>query len=317
MILQCPITKILLPVDGSDYSRRAVQFAGCLGASLVRCVSDITLLHVIAGGYMSRRVDYIDFRAEVLKQTDVFKRIKEQHIEQSIRPFLDEDEKILRDLGVKAPVEKLILDGDPSQEIVRIADEGNFSTIVMARRGLSPIKGFFLGSITDKVVHAASKQTVYIVGQRILKDKTCPIPKILVPVDGSYYSMKGAEHAACLTGELKGAMAEITILRVINLAMFEERVRTGIDPEEEARKILDEAKAVFIEAGVSKEVINTKVRIGKPADEILLEAEEGYYNLIIMGRKGRTALKALLLGGVSTTVLQRCQNPTVAIVSSE
>jgi nucleotide-binding universal stress UspA family protein len=36
-----------------------------------------------------------------------------------------------------------------------------------------------------------------------------------------------------------------------------------------------------------------------------------------MGRKGRTALKDFLLGGVSSIVLHRCQNPTIAIVSSE
>jgi nucleotide-binding universal stress UspA family protein len=59
------------------------------------------------------------------------------------------------------------------------------------------------------------------------------------------------------------------------------------------------------------------MRIGTPSDEILREAEEGDHNLIIMGRKGRTAMKDLILGGVSSTVLQRCQNPTVAIVSSK
>lgn len=53
-----------------------------------------------------------------------------------------------------------------------------------------------------------------------------------------------------------------------------------------------------------------------PSEEILKEAEEGDYNLIIMGRKGSSAIKDLIIGGVSSTVLQRCHNPTVAIVSS-
>ena len=59
-----------------------------------------------------------------------------------------------------------------------------------------------------------------------------------------------------------------------------------------------------------------KVRIGGPAEEIIQEAEKGTCNLIIMGRKGRTALKDFIIGGISSTVLQRCQNITVAIVSS-
>ncbi|MEW6163066.1 MAG: universal stress protein [Nitrospirota bacterium] len=316
MKLQCPIPKILLPVDGSEHSKRAVQFAGYLGASLGKGLSGLTLLHVITGGYLSRHMDYIDFRTEVLKQSDVFKRVKDQYIEEKISPFLDEDEKTLVNLGIEVKIEKLVLDGDPAPEIIRIADKGKFSTIIMARKGLSEIKGFLLGSVTNKVVHAASRQTVYIVGHRILKDKTCPVPKILIPVDGSSYSMKGVEHAACMAAELKTSMSKIILLRVINLALFEKRLREGIDPEEEAKRTLGEAKAVFLHAEVPEGLIKTKARVGQPSDEILKEAEEEDFNLIIMGRKGRSAIKDLILGGVSTTVLQRCQNPTIAIVSS-
>ncbi|MDI6889591.1 MAG: universal stress protein [Thermodesulfovibrionales bacterium] len=293
MKLQCPIPKILLPVDGSEHSKRAVQFAGCLGVSLGKSLSGLTLLHVMA-------------------------KVKGKHIEEKIRPFLDEAEKTLIDLGIGVEIEKPIVYGDPAREIVRIADEGKFSTIIMARRGLSEIKGFLLGSITSKVVHSASRQIVYIVGHRILKDKACPVPKILIPVDGSIYSMRGVEDAACLAAGLKTSVSKITLFRVINLSVYLKRVKEGIEPEEEAKRILDEAKEVFRQSGIPEELITTKVSVGrKPAEEILKEAEEGYYNLIIMGRKGRSAIKDLILGGVSTTVLQHCQNPTVAIVSSE
>jgi nucleotide-binding universal stress UspA family protein len=47
------------------------------------------------------------------------------------------------------------------------------------------------------------------------------------------------------------------------------------------------------------------------------EAEAGDYCLIVMGRKGRGALKDMLLGGVSSTVLQRCAKPSIVLVSSE
>jgi len=292
-----------------------VEFAGCLGTSIGKNLTDLALLRVISGRYMSRYMPYVDFRSELLKLSDSFKEYKKQHIEKNIKPSLDEGEKILRDLGIGVNIEKLMVEGDPAHEIVNIADEKGFSTIVMARRGLSEIIEFLLGSVTNKVVHAAKRQTVYIVGQKILRDKTCPVPKILVPVDGSSYSIKGAEHAACLAGELKTSLSSITILRVINLALFEKRLKEGIDPEGEAEKILEEAKSIFLQAGVPEGLISTKIRLGQPAEEILKEAVG--YNLIVMGRKGRTAIKDFLLGGVSSTVLHRCQNPTIAIVSSE
>jgi nucleotide-binding universal stress UspA family protein len=314
--MNCPISKILLPVDGSEHSRRAVQFAGYLGTSLGKNLKGIALLRVVTGRYMRNHLPYVDFRADILKLSDAFTKFKERHIEQNIMPALNEGEKILRDIGIKVEIKKLTADGDPAHEIVRIADDGNFSTIIMSRRGLSEVMGILLGSVTNKVVHSATGQTVYIVGHRVLKDKKCPVSNVLIPVDGSSYSMKGVEHAAGLVQELKTSMDKIILLRVINLAFYEKRLAEGIDPGDEAKKILEEAKGTFLKRGISEELITTRIRMGNPSEEIISESEEGDYNLIIIGRKGRNALKDLILGGVSSTVLQRCQNPTVAIVST-
>ena len=315
MKLECPVNNILLPVDGSEHSRRAVEFAGYLGTSLGKNLTDLALLRVIAGHYLGRYMPHVDFHADLLKISGSFKEFKKQHIEKNIKPSLDEGERILRDLGIGVNIEKLIEEGEPAHEIIRIADGKGFSTIIMGRRGLSEMVGVFVGSVTNKIAHAAVKQTVYIVGRKIVKDKMCPVPNILVPVDSSSYSMKGVEHAACLAAELKATMNNVTLLRVINLAVFEKRLREGIDPEAEAEKILDHAKSIFLQAEVPERLISTKIRLGQPAEEIFKEADN--YNLIIIGRKGRTALKDFLLGGVSSTILHRCQDPTIAIVSSE
>lgn len=313
MTLQCPIPKILLPIDSSEHSRRAIRFAGCLGAALGHSLTGITLLHVMAGGYISRHLSYVDFRAEEIIRSEAIKNIRQQYIQEQVMPFMDEGEKILRDSGVICEIEKLVLDGDPASEILRIVNERGFSTIIMGRRELSEIKGFLLGSITSKVVHSATKQSVYITGQKI----PCPAFKILIPVDGSTHSLKGVKHAACLAGYFKNSITRITLLRVINIALYEQRLKEGIKPEEEAKKILTAAKGLLLGSGISEDIILTKVRTGRPAEEIQKEAEEGEYNLIIMGRKGRSALKDLLIGGVSSTVLERCHDQTIAIVSSE
>jgi nucleotide-binding universal stress UspA family protein len=76
------------------------------------------------------------------------------------------------------------------------------------------------------------------------------------------------------------------------------------------------AKETLVKADLPDGIITNKIRLGRPSEEILKEAEEEDYDLIVLGRKGRTALKDFLLGGVSTTVLHRCQNQTVAIVST-
>lgn len=314
MTTACPIPNILLPVDGSDNSRRAAEFTGCLGKLMGRNLFGVSILYVMADTYFGRHSDYKDLRSEIVKQSDTIKRLREMHIQKDIQPFMDESEKILRDEGIQTEIVKLILDGNPSDEIIRTADEGRFSTIMMARHSHDSETRDFLSGITSKVVHAARKQTVYVIGFEVLKKKKgCLLPKILVPVDGSSYSMRGVKYTACLSGTLKDSAGSISLIRVINT----ERTDKDAEQEKESQQILDEAEKIFLQAGISKELISTILRTGKPAEEIIREVENENYNMIIMGRKGRGAIKDLILGGVSKTVLQHCKDQTIAIVSSD
>jgi nucleotide-binding universal stress UspA family protein len=312
MTIQCPIPKILLPVDGSENAKRAVEFTGCLGRLMGKSLSGVTLMYVIPSSYLGKHSGYKDFRSEVVKQSEAVKKLRTQRIEKDIKPFLDEYETILKEEGIEINIEELVVDGDPSSEIVRIADEGNYSTIMMARKEHADPRNFLTG-ITNQVVHAASKHTVYVVGLDVLIGQACPIPKILVPVDGSKYSMKGVNHAACLAGIFGGSISGITLLRVINV----DRPEKTEQLEKEAQQILDEAKKSFLATGVPENIITTKLRTGKPDEEIIKEVEESNCNFIIVGRKGRSTIKDLILGGVSTKVLQNCTSQTIAIVSSK
>ncbi len=310
----CPVSGILLPVDGSENSLRAVHFAGCLGSALKNDLLHLTLLRVITGGFISQHLSYIDLMADVVGETDTFKKIKDEHIGKNIKPALEQAEKILKNIGVSAKIEKVVAEGDAAKKIVEIADKKHCSTIIMAKRGMSEIKGYFLGSVTNKVIHSVKNQSVYIVGQRIIEDSKCPLPDILIPIDGSQYSLKGVKHAASLICRI-GSVKKITLLRVINLAVIVERLQGGIEPVEEANKIFEDAKKIILDAGISENIIQPLIKVGIPSDEILKEADKGSYSLIVIGRKGRSALKDLVLGSVSSIVIERSKNTTVAIVS--
>lgn len=84
-MIKCPFEKVLLPVDRSENSKRAIKFAGAVLSTIEG--SGITILYVMAGGYLSEHMKNIDFRAELLKGTEVFKKIKAKHIEENITPF--------------------------------------------------------------------------------------------------------------------------------------------------------------------------------------------------------------------------------------
>jgi len=50
-----------------------------------------------------------------------------------------------------------------AQDIMKEARDGGYDTIVMGRRGLSGIKEFLMGSVSNKVVHAADGMAVIVV----------------------------------------------------------------------------------------------------------------------------------------------------------
>lgn len=131
------IQKILVPVDGSDSSKKALEMA--IGIAKAAKAS-VTALEVIEDfgplpGYY-----------EAAPQgKDRVKWVSEQRFE-AVHPILDES-------GVSW--DRMVVEGYAADEIVRIADEGKYQMIVIGSRGLSAMGRFLVGSVSDRVVHHA------------------------------------------------------------------------------------------------------------------------------------------------------------------
>lgn len=75
-----------------------------------------------------------------------------------------------------------------------------------------------------------------------------------------------------------------------------------------------EVLARTVEAlGVSQERVKAIGVIGLADDSILIEANQGGYDLIVMGRRGLSTLKEMLLGSVSQGVLHRTTIPILFV----
>ena len=312
-----PLTSFLLPVDGSEPSKRAVRFSGCLAAVLADRVQAITLLRVLAGGYLKRHLAdmaKVRVKGEII-ESDIFKRSREDHISKNIKPMLEEAEAELKKFGAKAPINQKIVDGVPAEQILQVAEEGAYSTIIMGRRGVSAVREVLLGSVSASLLHKPVHQSVYVIGAKveILKADACPIPRILVPLDGSPHAVAAAREAAILAKCFGDAVAEVTLLHVIDLARYAKREYTSQSQED----ILNEAQQIFTDSGVSESKIVSVVEYGSPGEVILNTAKEKQTNLLIIGRRGRSAFQELFMGSVSREVVQRCTDATVGVVSGE
>lgn len=306
------LKKILLPVDRSENSRQAIIFVSSLLKSSEDKDIEITLLNVISLKNLSEKLKNVDFKSVMMQDRLFADKIIDKHIKDNISPFLDEYERYIKNKGFLGSIKKEVEIGEPANKILEISINKDINTVMLARRVMSKFKKIILGSVSEKILYGLLNQNIYIIGQKISEEN--PIGNILIPVDGSDYSFKAVEHVVSLAKKLK-SIKKITILRVINVSLYIERVRQGIDPEIEAEEILLEAKKRFTNKEVSEDLIETKILVGFPKDEILREIKQGDYNLIIMGRKGRSAIKDIVFGGVSSTVLNSCFEQTVAIIN--
>jgi len=144
--------KILIPVDGSEPSKRAIEYAGLMLAG----ISDVSinLLHVLTEKY----VDY-----EEAFGMEYWSRWKSER-KKLIGSFLDKAKEILVSSGIpETSITVTIKEGgDTAKEILKEQKEGNYGTIILGKRGLSGIKEF-IGSVSKKIITYASNCAVCIV----------------------------------------------------------------------------------------------------------------------------------------------------------
>ncbi len=140
--------------------------------------------------------------------------------------------------------------------------------------------------------------------------------RILVAVDGSAFAEKALKHAVDLT---KKYGAKLIILHVILRRFYAVTPsEAGVlattvfvkEMEAEGKEIINKAEAYAKGEGIDYEC---KLLQGVPAEEIVRTAQSEKVDLIVMGSRGLTEVRAFLLGSVSDKVSHHSKCPTLIV----
>lgn len=131
---------------------------------------------------------------------------------------------------------------------------------------------------------------------------------ILVPVDGS----KGSDLALAKARKMADLeRSKVIILNVISNLMsnpylleHEHKLEINKVFSEQAQGTLNEALEYF--EGYDGEV-ETKVKLGDPAQEIIDFARESGVDVVVMGNRGLNAFSRVMMGSVSNRVLNHVE----------
>ena len=147
--------KMLLAVDASENSRKAVDYVGTFASGTE---VELTLYYVVRSFGLGFLEDF-SMREEDIED---FVEEAESNVQRMFRSY----RKRLEKAGVepaRISTKHTLQSHSRADDIVRQAKKGGYGTIVLGRRGLSKVREFLIGRVTNKVLDRAEGFAVWIV----------------------------------------------------------------------------------------------------------------------------------------------------------
>ena len=289
------LERILCPLDFSEFSARAFDYAGSLAR---RYKSKLLLEHVV---YLAFPADPSYLNAEA--------------IDTVARGLSDFARKQLEDLvrkhsGQGIEMESFVEEGDVTDTILALAQARAVDLIVMGTHGRHGLDHVLLGSVTEKVLRKA-RCPVLTVRQPAREfvapaDRLEPVHlrKILFGVDFSTYSERALLYALSLAEEYK---AELTLLHVMEDFPLHQDLTTVTS------EVVQKLERLLPPSARASSLLKPRLRVGKPYEEIIRSARETDTDLIILGVRGRNALDLAIFGSTSHRVIQNGPCPVLTV----
>jgi nucleotide-binding universal stress UspA family protein len=145
--------RVLIAIDGSESAMRAVKFAGNL---LKDDHCHIKIVSILRNEIVLKKI--------LKKAPEVEESFN--HEEKMISDIIEKSRSQLMGLGIapEAIEVEIIKDADSRAfAIVQAASSGNFSTIIIGRRGVSRIREFVIGRVSNRILHLGREFGVWIV----------------------------------------------------------------------------------------------------------------------------------------------------------
>jgi nucleotide-binding universal stress UspA family protein len=141
------------------------------------------------------------------------------------------------------------------------------------------------------------------------------IKEILVPVDGSENSVRAARFGMQLAGAMSVGVRWFYVFPAasVELVGMAGMSRSDIEAaaESSAQRVFDKIRQQL--EGEVIDQIAYETRMGDPAEEIIASAEKDPAVLVVIGRRGLSRIKTLLLGSVSDKVIRHAKCPVTVI----
>jgi nucleotide-binding universal stress UspA family protein len=204
-----------------------------------------------------------------------------------------------------------------AKDILKRAEQGHYDAIVVARKGLTPSRDFFIGTTAAKVIEHALKIPVWVAAEEKIS------MKIMLAVDGSENSLRVVDHLIDMVGAQPDL--QVTLFHVLpHLRHYYSLVFETENPH--LQEILQQEDKLRMEhfcemaygrlktAGLRESQIEIKTsnRGFDISTSILGEARTGQYSTVVIGRRGER--EAFFTGRIALRLVQKVTDQALWVV---
>jgi nucleotide-binding universal stress UspA family protein len=287
------VKHILCPVDLSDASRRALDYALALAR------------HHDAEVRVLQMVDLHGWAGAGVEGLDALTGATRTSVEEQLGWW------VARGAGGGAGASTELREGPIVPGILAAAHESRADLIVMSTHGRSGFERLTIGSVTEKVLRKASCPVLVVPSREDAVVRTGQLTRVICATDFSEPSVQAVAWARLFVGDAPHALSLVTVIE------WPFGDTHGPDPVTQLRHNLEQEAAdslrrLAVEQGnlSSAEIV---VRHGKAGRELLRYAREAHAELIVMGVSGRGAIDRALLGSTAHQVLRDAPCPVLTV----
>jgi nucleotide-binding universal stress UspA family protein len=145
--------RVLVPLDGSKHSNEVVRFLLQMPLPLHTEVLFITVVQSFAAAFVKT------YTLDLERDRQIIVELQKTEEEVAER-LMAEAESQFRNGGYK--VSAIVARGDPSQEILREAAQRSVDLIALGAKGLTGVRGFLLGSVSQRIARYARSSVLIV-----------------------------------------------------------------------------------------------------------------------------------------------------------
>jgi nucleotide-binding universal stress UspA family protein len=205
--------------------------------------------------------------------------------------------------------------GYPAEEIIKYADENNIDIIMLSTHGRSGVKMWDLGSVAEKVIHAASVP-VWLVPTELREEviwDNLPRRMLVIPLDGSAMSEAAIKHSVDLVKQ-RAAEFEIVLIHVNPIPTTTSLFQVSKQESEiiEKQEYLDQMVKQIESQGIKA---RSKILRGDNVAQLIVSyVEKNPTQLLALATRGHAGISKMVFGSVAEDLLHGVKTTPLLIV---